>query len=335
MALTEVSKHKTATLLMNLDSTTISKLLKGFPSEVIQQLAVEMAQINASGRRNKKEEMEIVREFCGALQKKGGESQIFSLRSFLNKTLVNLLGKERAEEIQSCVKETTERKDHFEPMQLATADELVLALRNESPATIARVLSELQPGKAGEILSLLDREICSEIVWNMTKPVQIRNRTKQRIASIVAQRLKSFKGETLTEKPEETLRNLAIVLSDTQKTVRDQALDDVKEHDEETATMVRDLMITWEDIPSITDRSLQEAMRAIESSKFAMAMYGADEEIVQKIRSNLSQRAAAAIDEEISLMQEPLEEEILEAREEVVKPLREANEAGTLRRVRR
>ena len=70
MALTEISRHKTATLLMNLDSTTISKLLKGFPSEVIQQLAVEMAQINASGRRNKKEEMEIVREFCRALQKK-------------------------------------------------------------------------------------------------------------------------------------------------------------------------------------------------------------------------------------------------------------------------
>jgi flagellar motor switch protein FliG len=63
-------------------------------------------------------------------------------------------------------------------------------------------------------------------------------------------------------------------------------------------------------------------------------MYGADEEIVQKIRSNISQRAAAAIDEEVALMQEPLEEEILEAREEVVKPLREANEAGTLRRVK-
>jgi flagellar motor switch protein FliG len=37
------------------------------------------------------------------------------------------------------------------------------------------------------------------------------------------------------------------------------------------------------------------------------------------------------LDEEISLMQEPLEKEVHEAREEVVRPLREANEQGKLR----
>jgi hypothetical protein len=37
------------------------------------------------------------------------------------------------------------------------------------------------------------------------------------------------------------------------------------------------------------------------------------------------------LDEEISLMQDPLEKEVLEAREEVVGPMRDANEQGTLR----
>ena len=41
--------------------------------------------------------------------------------------------------------------------------------------------------------------------------------------------------------------------------------------------------------------------------------------------------AVGMLDEEISLMQEPMEEEVIEAREEIVRPLREANEAGTLR----
>ena len=93
-------------------------------------------------------------------------------------------------------------------------------------------------------------------------------------------------------------------------------------------------MVTWEDIPSIADRSLQESLRSVESSKLALAFYEADEEIVQKIRSNMSERLVAALDEEIALIQEPLEEEVLEAREEVVKPLRDANEEGKLRRVR-
>jgi flagellar motor switch protein FliG len=62
-----------------------------------------------------------------------------------------------------------------------------------------------------------------------------------------------------------------------------------------------------------------------------VALYGADEEILQKIRSNISERAAAMLDEEAGLIQEPLKNEILDAREEVVKPLREANEQGKLR----
>ena len=99
--------------------------------------------------------------------------------------------------------------------------------------------------------------------------------------------------------------------------------------------MVRILMITWEDIPTIADRSLQEALRGVDAQKLAVALYGADEDISQKIRSNISERAATMLDEEASLMQEPLEKEVLDAREEVVKPLREANEEGKLRMVGR
>ena len=40
------------------------------------------------------------------------------------------------------------------------------------------------------------------------------------------------------------------------------------------------------------------------------------------------------LDEEASLMQEPLEKEVLDAREEVVTPLRKANEEGKLRMAR-
>jgi flagellar motor switch protein FliG len=151
------------------------------------------------------------------------------------------------------------------------------------------------------------------------------------MAFTVSERLKGLKGETLTEKPEQTLRKLAVVLSGLEQDLRDQMLDEIGKHDEETSTMVRRLMITWEDIPSIADRSMQEALRSVESSRLAVALYGANDAVTEKIRSNISERAVATLDEEISLMQDPLEKEVLEAREEVVGPLRDANEQGTLR----
>ena len=329
-------KQKAAMLLVSLDAVSASELLKDVDSEVVEELAMELASLDASGLCNSKEKKKVVQEFCDSLRK--SPSQGLNIGRFLNEMLVNILGKEKAEQIRAQIKETTAQKDLFIGIRSASADELVLALEGEHPQTIALVLSELGLKKSQEVMSLLNEDVRLETVLKMTTPDLLGFGVKQRIAFMISERLRSFKGETLVVKPgrqEENLRRLAIVLSGLEKDLRDQLLDEIKKHDEETGKKVRHLMVTWEDILSIADRSLQEALRSAESSKLAVALYGADEEIVQKIRSNISERAAAMVDEETSLMQEPLEKEVLDAREEVVKTLREANEEGKLRLVGR
>ncbi len=322
-------KQKAAMLLMSLDAVTATELLKGLDAEEIQEIAMEIARIDASEQRDAREQAKVAQEFFSSLQQ--NQTRKFSMKTFLNEMLVSVLGKDSAEKIQSRVKKVTGDKDLFVDIRLASTDELVLALEGEHPQTIAVVLSELAPKKSQDVLSRLSEEARLKAVCRMTNPELVGGGVKQRMAFTVSERLKSLKGETLAEKPEQTLRKLAIVLSGLEKDLRDQLLDELSKHDEETSTMVRRLMITWEDIPSIAERSMQEALRAVEPGKLAVALYGADEDIVQKIRSNISERAAAMLDEEISLMQEPLEKEVLDAREEVVGPLRDANEQGTLR----
>jgi flagellar motor switch protein FliG len=107
-------------------------------------------------------------------------------------------------------------------------------------------------------------------------------------------------------------------------------LKEIEGRNVETARTVKALMITWEDIPKIEDRSLQQILRSIEPGALAKALHGAEPVIAEKIRSNISERVAQMIDEEASLMSEPRKKEINAAREEVVKPLREANEAEEL-----
>jgi flagellar motor switch protein FliG len=143
--------------------------------------------------------------------------------------------------------------------------------------------------------------------------------------------LTSEEGAMVEEiKPKETLRKVALVLSGLQKEKRDSLIEEIEGNDSETGKMVRALMVTWEDIPKIEDRSLQEALRKVEAGVLAKAMFNADPIITEKIRSNISERAAQMVDEETTLMQEPRKKEIEEAREEVAKPLREANEAEEL-----
>lgn len=325
-------KQKAAMLLMNLDAESTTKLLEALPAEDIQEIAVELARIDVSGQRSTKEEAKVAHEFCKLLQT--NQEQGLTARSFLNETLVEILGKSKAEQIQAHVRKMTEGKDPFRDIRSADADELVLALEGQHPQTVAVVLSELAASKGQEVLSLLKDDVRLKAMSKIVNLESLGAEVKRRIAAMVSERLKRLEGEVFLERPDkqkETLRKLAIVLSGLEKELRDQLLGEINKHDADIASMVRNLMVTWEDIPSIADRSLQEALRAVESSKLAVALYGADEEIAQKIRSNISERAAEALDEEASLMQEPLEKEIFDAREEVVGPLRKANEEGTLR----
>jgi len=322
-------KQKAALLLMSLDTVTATELLKGLTPEDVQEIAMELARIDASDQHDAKEQSRVAREFCNTLMQR--QVQKFSVRTFLNETLANILDKKRAEEIQNEIKNNIKKKDFFIDIRAASTDELVLALDGEHPQTIAVVLSELAPKKSQEVLELLNEESRLKAVCKMTKPETVGTGLKQRIASSITNKLNNLKGETLVERPEQTLRRLAIMLNGLEKDLRDRLLTEIGKNDEETASMVRRLMITWEDIVSVADRSLQEALRSVDSAKLAIALYGASEDIAHKIRSNISARAMAMLDEETSLMQEPLEKEILDAREEVVKPLRDANEEGTLR----
>ncbi len=327
MALT--GRQKATLLLVNMDARTATELLKGFDPEVVQEIAVELARMDASGYADDKEQARIAREFCSSLQK--GQTSRLNIRRFINEQLLNLLDKDKAEEIQSQVRKVIDRKDPFAGIRSAGTDDIALALEDAHPQTVAVVLSELGTKKGQQVMSLLSEETCLKTVHKLTNPEPIGVKVRERIAATVSKRLESLEGKTVPKRPEQALRRLAIMLSGLEQDLRNRLLDEIAKQDQETSVMVRRLMITWQDIPRVADRSLQEALRSVDAGKLAIALYGEGEEIVQKIRSNISERLVAALDEESSLMQEPLEKEILDAREEVVKPLREANEGGSLR----
>ena len=123
---------------------------------------------------------------------------------------------------------------------------------------------------------------------------------------------------------------MAIVLSGLEKDKRDALLGVIQNRDGEIATLVRSLMVTWEDIVKIEDRSLQQALRSVEPAVLAKALHGAEPNVRDKIMSNISERMKEMIEEEASLMGEPRKKDVIAAREQVALPLREANEAGEL-----
>ena len=54
-------RQKAATLLMGLDAATAAELLKGLDSEEIEDIAMEVARIDASEQRDPKEQAKVIK----------------------------------------------------------------------------------------------------------------------------------------------------------------------------------------------------------------------------------------------------------------------------------
>ena len=327
MALT--GKQKAAMLLMSLDVATASELLKGVDSRVVQDLAVEVAYLDAAGYRNSRESIELAREFCSSLQ----TSESFHLKNFLKEMLRSTVGGEKAEQIQNQIQHLLQKRDPFMSVRSADSQTIASILEGEHPQAAAVVLSELPAKKSSEVIGLLGEGIRLSAISRMTSANAVTTEAKARIAEMVRRRLEAVVAsseEGGAVRPEQSLRKVAVILRNLGKELRDGLLGAIRDKDGEAGKMVANLMIVWDDIPQVADRSLQEALRGIDAKKLAMALVKADEAIVQKIRSNISERAAATLDEEASLMSAPRKEDIEAAREEIVQVLREINEKGEL-----
>jgi len=323
-------KQKAAMLLMSLDAVSAAELLKGVNPEVVQDLAVELAYLDAAGLRDSRQSSEVASQFCNLLQPEGE----FHFKSFLDTMLKSTVGNEKAEQIQTQIENLLQKRDPFISIRSVDSQTLASVLENEHPQAAAVVLSELPARKSSEVLALLAEDVRLGAISRMTGSGAVTTEAKKRIAETVYKRLETLtaarEDNAMQAAGEQPLRKVAVILRNLGKELRDGLLGAIQEKDTEAGKKVATLMILWEDIPQVADRSLQEALRGIDSQKLALALVKADEVIIEKIRSNISERAAAAIDEETSLMSAPKKDDIAQAKEEIVNALRKMNEKGEL-----
>ena len=328
MALT--GKQKAAMLLMSLDAATAAELLKGVDAEVVQELAVELAYLDVAKEQSAKQSLELARQFYDSLQSRQG----FQIKSFLKEVLKSAVGDEKAEQIQTQIQDLLQKRDPFIPIHSADSQTIASILEDEHPQAAAVVLSELSAKKSSEVLGLLGEGIRLSAISRMTGSDTVNVEAKSRIAEIVCKRLEAVttaRGSGVVRtRPEQSLRKVAVILRNLGKGLRDGLLGTIQEKDSKVGQIVANLMIVWDDIPQVADRTLQDALRGIEAQKLALALTKADDVIIKKIKSNISERTAAMVDEGALLISAPRKEDIEQAREGIVRVLREMNEKGEL-----
>jgi flagellar motor switch protein FliG len=244
-------------------------------------------------------------------------------RALLQKSL----GADRADEIISRLAATIERRP-FEFLRRTPPEQIHVFLRNESPQTIALVVANLHTALAAQVLSLLTPEEQADVAMRVaqmgeTRPEvvsQIESVMKQKLSNVIAQEYSSAGG----------VKSLADILNQADRSTERNVLDQLAQANGELAEEVRLLLFTFEDVVKLDDRSIQMVLKEVDQKDLAIALRGVSDDVRHRIFSNMSERGAELLQEEIDFQPPQRRRVVEEAQGRIVGVVRRLEEAGAV-----
>ena len=126
------------------------------------------------------------------------------------------------------------------------------------------------------------------------------------------------------------VKSLAEILNHSDRSTERNVLDELARNDGELAEEVRLLLFTFEDVSKLDDRSIQMVLKEVDQKDLAIALRGVEEAVRTRIFSNMSERGAELLKEEIDFQPPQRRRVIEEAQGRIVAVVRRLEDAGAI-----
>jgi flagellar motor switch protein FliG len=284
--------QRVAAMMLSIDKQVarlIFQKLDDLEVKSITSAMFELGNLHQDTRAN------ILTDFLRAMASGGSLSASSDdIKALLSETL----DEKRAKEIIASV---TSFKDNT-LNTLGTYDSKVLAnfLMSEHPQTIAVILCHLGTDKSGQVLKLLPEEIRAEIVMRMAYLEEITPEALGDIEEAVKEALKGL-GSAKKHKMG-GVEFVSDSLNRLDKRTTNLILEKISEDNSELVDLIKANMFVFEDLIKFDDRGIQEILKGIDAQELALALKVASEDLKQKIFTNMSERAAKMLKEDLEVM---------------------------------
>jgi flagellar motor switch protein FliG len=185
--------------------------------------------------------------------------------------------------------------------KLANVNEAVLAnyLKNEYPQTVAVVLSKIKGEHAARVLAALPEDFALECVNRMLRmePVQ------REILDKIEQTLRTeFMSNLARTSKRDSHEMMADIFNNFDRQTESRFIAALEERNREAAERIRALMFVFEDLSKLDPGGVQTLLRGVEKDKLGLALKGASDSLREMFFSNMSERAAKIMREDMESM---------------------------------
>lgn len=322
-AVTGLGVRKAAIVLIQMGKDRASEVMAHLSDAEVEGISAEIARLDSVSAN---ETEQVLTEFHDLATAHAHITQ--GGFNFAQQLLEQSLGPERAKEIMDRLHAASVQMP-FQFLHRADPAQLRGFISDEHPQVIAMVLAYMAPDKASLLLSGLPAHQQAVVAHR----IAVMDRTSPEIVRTVESVLERKLSSML--QPAEISRvggvdPLVNIINRSDRPTERQIVEGLEGLDPSLADEVKSRMFMFEDIVGLDDRSVQQVLRQVDTAELALALKGVSESVRSKITSNLSERAAENLLDEVEMLGAVRLAQVEEAQQGVIRTIRQLEEQGQI-----
>jgi flagellar motor switch protein FliG len=185
--------------------------------------------------------------------------------------------------------------------KLANVNEQVLAnyLKNEYPQTVSVILSKIKTEHSARVLTALPPEFALEVIQRMLRMEPVQRDILEKIESTLRTEFMTNLARTSKRDSHE---QMASIFNNFDRQTEGRFMSLLEDKNKDAADKIRSLMFVFEDLSKLDPGGIQTLLRSVDKDKLGLALKGANDEMRNLFMSNMSERAAKIMREDMSAM---------------------------------
>ena len=309
-----------AVLLLALGEEQAANVLKFLGPKEVQKLGQTMASLK-NLTRDKIDR--VLKQFRAAAEDQSALS--LDPSEYIRSVFTKALGSEKAGYLLDRILRNSDTSG-IEALKWMDPETVAELVKSEHPQIIASILVHLERDHASAIIKLFPERLRNEVILRIATLDGIQPDALRELNDVLGKVMSA--GEKLRKTPLGGVRVAAEILNFVGSDAENAIIESVKEHDAELAQKLVDEMFVFENLLEVDNKGIQTLLREVQSEMLIVALKGTSEELRDKIFSNMSQRAADMLREDLESKGPVRVSEVEAAQKEILQIVRRLADEG-------
>lgn len=312
--------EKAAILMLALGEEHTAKIFENMDDDEIMEISQTMANLG------KISSNVIERLFVDFSEQMSTTGSLVGTLDSTERLLTKVMGRDRVDQIMEEIRGPAGRT-MWE--KLGNVNEEILAnfLQKEYPQTVAVVLSKIDTDHAARVLALLPEGFAMEVIHRLLRMEAV----QKEVLDDVERTLRSeFMTNLARTQRHDSHEMMAEIFNALERSVETKFMESLEESAPESAEKIRSLMFTFEDLTKLDPTAIQTIIRAVDKDKLTIALKGSTESLRDLFFSNMSERAAKIMKEDMTSMGPVRLKDVEESQQNVVSVAKDLEARGEI-----